>query len=154
MDYWSLLEPYWGAISFEDADSFLTAYAELPDRSRHLFATHWLYSEVCNGGFHQFFTNPAGIVAPEAVVGFQALNLLDLAEISANAMNFFQPSFPRDQILRIKLLESYAESANEDVEDDWNPFNALDDQFYAGLALSTSSDDRFVIAANAYAGRQ
>ncbi|WP_369973953.1 DUF4375 domain-containing protein [Polaromonas sp. SP1] len=33
--------------------------------SRHLFAVHWCQSEICNGGFMQFFANSTGVLAPE-----------------------------------------------------------------------------------------
>ncbi|WP_164468170.1 DMP19 family protein [Caulobacter vibrioides] len=48
---------------------FLAGFSAVPTPSKHLLATHWLQSEVHNGGFSQFFSNSTGVLAPEAVAG-------------------------------------------------------------------------------------
>ena len=68
--YWSLVEPHWERISIYDGGAtFLRQFLTTPVRSRHLFAAHWCMSEVYNGGFHQFFHNSTGVLAPEAAAG-------------------------------------------------------------------------------------
>jgi hypothetical protein len=53
--YWDLVDPYWEKVSIYDGgDVFLLEYKKLPTASKHLFAAHWLQSEVNNGGFGQF----------------------------------------------------------------------------------------------------
>ena len=156
MGYWSLVEPYWDSVQLDDPLSFLREYSAMPEASRHLLAAHWLYSEVCNGGFHQFFTNPTGVLAPEAVDGLRALGLAELAGIAAQAVAFFETPYPRDQMVRIARLDQYARHSGEPADADeeaWNPFAALDDRFYSDLELGSSDQDRFVQAADAYAAR-
>ena len=66
--YWRLLEPIWDSVSIYDGPkTFLRQYRRLPRAVGHLFAAHWCQSEICNGGFHQFFGNSTGVLAPEAM---------------------------------------------------------------------------------------
>ena len=155
MDYWTLVEPHWTRVSLVDADSFLRDFSAMPEAARHLLCAHWLYSEVCNGGFHQFFTNPTGVLAPEAVDGLRALGLGDLAAIAAEALRFFPTPYPREQDTRSALLDAFADQSTPGDQDDesWSPFSPLDDRFYDGLQLGGPGEDRFVEAANAYAER-
>jgi hypothetical protein len=149
--YWDIVEPYWDRITLEDAADFLRDYSAMPEAARNLLTAHWLYSEVCNGGFHQFFTNPTGVLAPEAVDALRVLGLPRLAEISAEAVAFFPTPYPRDQMTRIARLESHSDGSGRD-EDGWNLFSAQDERFYSFLELNEPEDeDRFVTAADAYA---
>jgi Domain of unknown function (DUF4375) len=87
--YWSLVEPFWGKISIYDgAEQFLRQFRALPKHVGHLFAGHWCQSEVCNGGFHQFFWNPTGILAPEALQAYQAIGIPVWAAIVKEAMQY------------------------------------------------------------------
>ena len=149
MGYWSVIEPYWTDFPSGDPQLYLKRYAELPPVVRDLITTHWLYSEVCNGGFHQLLTNPTGMMTPEAAAGFEAMGLIDLASIAGRAMRFFGADFPRDQMQRIAALDHYADGQ---ASDDWNPFTALDEGFYSALG-SDGPDDAFIRAADEYSRR-
>ena len=143
--YWAAVEPYWGSISIYDgADRFLAAFRNTPEVPRNLFAAHWCQSEVCNGGLHQFFTNPTGVLAPEAVAGFQVIGLSALSRLVTDAMAFFGSEYPREQEDRISALDAYAAEHG----DAWNPFGDLDDRFYELLRREAGGWEH---AADAYA---
>ena len=85
--YLEALEPYWDRISIDDgSETFLSQFAEAPRFIRTIFAAHWCQAEVCNGGFHQFFKNSSGVLAPEAVEAFRSLGMPLVAQVVANAM--------------------------------------------------------------------
>lgn len=121
--YWSVIDPIWEKVSiYGSPDLFLHQFSKLTEVQRHLFASHWCQSEVRNGGFHQFFSNATGILAPEAVVGFRAIGLTECADLLQQAMKHFGRPYPRDREDRLAKLD--------DVRD---PFEALDDRFYIAI---------------------
>jgi hypothetical protein len=77
-----------------------------------LFAIRWCDSEVRNGGFHQLFRNPTGILVPEALEGFSRIGAREHARcfVQAKALLPFG-EVPRDRAERIDRLEEipYAE---------------------------------------------
>src|SRR5829696_2343578 len=76
--YWQVLEPYWARIDiYNGPEAFLATYGEVPPVVQILFAAHWCESEVSNGGLHQFFMNPTGVLAPEAAQAFRKLGFPD-----------------------------------------------------------------------------
>ena len=146
--YWSVIEPYWDDCATDDPAAFLAFYKDVPQVPRDLLTSHWVVSEVCNGGFHQLFSNPTGVLVPEAIEGFRSMGLAALAQISGKAASFFGDNYPRGQMQRIEALDRFAKGSAD--TDDWNPFEELDDRFYAALDLE-GSDDAFTSAADAYA---
>jgi hypothetical protein len=48
---------------------------------RALYALYWLESETSNGGLHQYFWNPTGMLADEAVQGARRLRLSGYADL-------------------------------------------------------------------------
>src|SRR5215204_4513255 len=81
--YWALVEPEWMRLnlSWDDGpQEFIRQFQVTPIKASHLYAAHWCQSEVCNGGFHQFFYNTTGILAPESLNGFEAIGLRDWCE--------------------------------------------------------------------------
>ncbi len=123
--YWRLVEPIWKKVSIYDGgDVFLRGYAGISEKQKVLLPAHWAESEICNGGLHQFFWNPTGVLAPEAVQGFRALGMVRIASVIEEAMMFFESPYPRDRNRRIEVLEG-----NEDKDDpEWDPFGSLDDR--------------------------
>lgn len=135
--YWALIEPYWEAVSIYDGpETFLRQFSTLPVASKHLFAANWLISEVCNGGFSQFFFNSTGVLAPEAVQGLKEIGLPGLAAISEEAMAWLGPDYPRERDLRCDLLEAF-----EDVHGEGHGPDCLvcsiDERFYALMATES-----------------
>ena len=142
--YWSLLEPVWDSISiYEGPATFIHQFRNARPVVGHLFAAHWCQSEVCNGGFHQFFYNPTGVLAPEAYNGFRAIGLLEWARLLQEAMRFFGRPYPREQEDRIKKLPPAVGKREE-----WDPFYAMDEHFYDWLH---AEENRFERAADEYA---
>ena len=129
--YWDHIEPFWEAVSIYDGpETFLRQFAEVPEHAGHLFAVHWCISEVCNGGFHQFFYNSTGVLAPEALAGFKIVGMPETAAIVAEAMARLPNPFPRDRELRQVGLDAL-DPEDLDEEDDWeSPFDDLDSRFY------------------------
>jgi hypothetical protein len=142
--YWSVVEPFWGAVSvYASPDEFLRQFHALPPRVGHLLAAHWCQSEVCNGGLHQFFSNPTGVLAPEAADGLRAIGLVEWATILAEAMRFFGEPYPRAQAERQERLGRVPGHRREE----WDPFYALDDRFYEWLH---EEQDRWARAADRF----
>lgn len=107
MDYFELIEDASTRVTFDDGPAiFFDTFAQLPERVRHLFAVYWCDSEICNGGFNQFFFNSAGILAPEALQGFRALGLDRQAGLLENAMGILNSPYPRDRGARSEALET------------------------------------------------
>jgi Domain of unknown function (DUF4375) len=143
--YWQVVRPYWGEVDiYSSADAFLGTFAKVPEVAGHLLALHWCQSEVCNGGFHQFFTNSTGVLAPGAAQGFHAINMPAIAEIVERAMAVFGTPFPRAREMRQQFLSSIPGEAR----DEWDPFTALDQAFY-----KAKGGDVLYDAADAYAAR-
>ena len=146
--YWDRVEPFWNDLPTDDPSAYAEFYRNMPPVSGHLITTHWVFSEVCNGGLHQLFTNPTGVVVPEAVAGFRAMGLAELADILSEAAAFFGPAYPREQMARIDALDRYAERTGD--PDDWNPFEQLDDRSYDALDLE-AEEDAYTARADAFA---
>jgi Domain of unknown function (DUF4375) len=143
MGYWSVVEPYWESVDvYAEPDDFVDTFGAVPRHAGLLLAAHWCQSEVRNGGFHQFFTNPTGVLAPEAYNGFVALGRSDLAELLRSAMSFFGSDYPRQRDARCQSLSARTGTTRKD----WDPFFSTDDQFYACLRQQTFED-----SADAYA---
>lgn len=138
--YWSLVEPYWESVDiYQGATAFLRTFAIVPRPSGLLLAAHWCQSEVRNGGFHQFFTNSTGVLAPEALDAFLEMKRPDLAELVLSSMRFFGEAYPRERHVRAEALASRSGSARKD----WDPFYKTDDLFYErlkDLAFEESAD--------------
>ena len=143
--YWSVLEPAWNAVSIYDgAARFQREFATISTKACNLLAAHWCQSEVCNGGFHQFFTNSTGVLAPEAVEAFRVLGMPELARVVAQAMLWFGPLYPRDQSTRQAALSGFAAGDPKAS----SPFEQLDTSFYR---LLDSESGGFYRAADEYA---
>jgi hypothetical protein len=128
--YWMVVEPYWEAVDiYNGEEEFLRTFAPLPEPAKHLLAAHWCQSEVCNGGFHQFFTNPTGVLAPEAAQGFEAIGMPVVAALVAEAMVTFGAPYPREQEQR----EQHLSSIPGESRAEWDPFTALDAAFYSEI---------------------
>ena len=127
---WQLIEPHVNAVNIYDGpDVFLAGFEKLPGAVQRLFAVWWCDSEVCNGGFHQFFSNSTGVLAPEAIEGFQAVSLHDCARAADAAIRKFGDSFPRERQARLSALQAIELPGESRKGQD--PFSDLDDRYYA-----------------------
>jgi hypothetical protein len=127
---WERIEPYWDAVSIYNGPTvFLDAFRQVPEPARHHFAVWWCDSEVCNGGFHQFFYNSTGVLAPEALEGFRAIGLAECAKLVEAAINKFGSKYPRDREERHSALQAIELPGRERMQ--WDPFYDLDERYYA-----------------------
>ena len=143
MDYWTLIEPVWLSLNRswdKGPQAFVRRFRSVRRELGHLYAAHWCQSEVCNGGFHQFFSNTTGILAPEAQQGFRAIGASEWAEILGEAMKHFGTPYPRDRYDR----EEYLSLRQQRARDEWDPFYQLDQRFFEWA-------ENWEDAANAYA---
>ena len=129
--YWQAIEPAWNALdesltACDVPDPFVEQLHRVEPELRNLFAVYWCDAEVCNGGFHQFFYNHTGVLAPEAAAGFRALKLHECASLLERAMTFFGSPYPRRQSQRVQILTCVPGETREE----WDSFYRLDDLFY------------------------
>jgi hypothetical protein len=140
-NYWDIVGALWDVIDiYEGLEVFRQTYNSVPRESGLMFAAHFCQSEVCSGGFEQFFWNPTGVLAPEAVQGFREIGLPQLAALIESAMELLGPPYPRDRNERKSRLSQVPEGT----------FDALDETFFA---LIKSEEGGFEAAANRYVER-
>jgi Domain of unknown function (DUF4375) len=141
--YWSLVATVCEEISIYDGpDEFLRQFRAAPTTAALLFAGHWCQSEVCNGGFDQFFGNSTGVLAPEALAAYRAMELTEWADTLAEAMRFFGEPYPRERKARNEMLSVGTKG------DRRRRFSHLDDRFYEWLG---GEPDRWDRAADQFA---
>lgn len=125
--YWERIDSAIVSVSIYDGPStFAEQFGKLKPEIGHLLAAHWCQSEVCNGGFHQFFSNSTGVLAPEALAGFEAIGIPEWAALLFSAMKVFGSDYPRDRDQRNVLLTQPDGRRREE----WDPFYELDERFY------------------------
>jgi hypothetical protein len=121
MGYWSIVEPVWDAINiYEGPEVFRQTFDSAPRVPGLMFAAHFCQSEVCNGGFNQFFWNSTGVLAPEATEGFREIGQPQIAALLETAMDLVGSPYPRDREERKERLSHVAEGA----------LDALDERFF------------------------
>ncbi len=82
-------------------------------------------AEVNNGGFNQYFWNPSGEFALEAVEGLNAIDAKKSADLLKNAINIAIKEFPEMKKFRKKgTLEAFSESYKQ------TDLNVLDNVFF------------------------
>jgi hypothetical protein len=135
-----------GVSIYERPEVFLGQFNQLERVVGNLLAAHWCQSEVCNGGFHQFFGNSTGVLAPEALRAFEDMGLKEWAMLLRQAMEYFGAEYPRSRETRQCLLPPHADGERAD----WDPFRELDEEFFRWFH---GDDDRWYKAADAYAVR-
>jgi hypothetical protein len=139
--YWKIIEPIWNEINIYDrTEVFLDTYSKAPREAALLYAAHFCHSEVCNGGFSQFFNNSTGVLAPEAVQGFRIIGQNRIAALIETAMLAFGAPYLRDRDKRQVVLEGLPPKA----------FDDLDEQFFALIETEAGG---FEASADRYADR-
>jgi hypothetical protein len=141
----AVLAPVQKAVKLGDGEAFARVLAALRPDERYLYAVFWCDAEVCNGGFHQFYANSTGVVAPEATEGFDALGLHECAALVRDTMRFFGARYPRERETRCELLDR----VRGDTRKEWDPFFTKNDAYYALF-----KGDTLAAAADAYVVRE
>jgi len=140
-DYWSIVEPFWEAINiYEGPEVFRQTFDSVPKVSGLLFAAHLCQSEVCNGGFRQFFSNSTGVLAPEAAEGFREIGQSKVAILIQSAIGLLGSPYPRDrEEWQVRLRQVRKGS-----------LDLLDEEFFV---LIESENGGFQTAADGYSER-
>jgi len=104
-NYWDQIEEAFEAVDiYETYDVFMQGAAKYPDWKIDILAVHWTMSETVNGGLEQYFSNSTGILAPEAVFGFQRIGRPELAAALQKAMALLGKPYPRERKERAARL--------------------------------------------------
>ena len=137
--HWDVIDPLWNVINIYDGPGvFLATFNQVSRGAGLLFAAHFCQSEVCNGGFHQFFFNSTGVLAPEAVDGFTAIEQVQVADLLRQAMALLGSPYTREREARQATIDLLPPGR----------FDELDGKFFA---LLRSEAGGFEVAADRYA---
>jgi Domain of unknown function (DUF4375) len=89
---------YYDELLFYDGrEAWHARYLKCPENGRNLFCVHWTFLEIDNGGFWQYFHNSSGVMAPEAVVGYRAIGMPEVAAAIESAMAKLPNPYPFDR---------------------------------------------------------
>jgi hypothetical protein len=125
------------AISvYESPKEFLEQFARVPAFLGNLFAANFCQLEIRNGGIHQFFFSPAGVLAPEAAAGLIAMEMPECAALLKDAIAMLGDPYPRIRRERNERLRALYTKTNRD------PFRPLDDRFYELIATELGGFER------------
>jgi hypothetical protein len=128
--YGKAIDPIWDDIDIDSVESFQRTFQNVPSELGLLYAAHFCQSEVCNGGFTQFFWNSTGVLAPETVEGFVAIGQVKVADVVRRAMSMLGSPYLRDRAARWLALDGLAPAADQ------QPGSTG----HAGYKISTYSD--------------
>lgn len=144
--YWDIVEPIWKAIDiYHGPDIFMKTFSAVRREAGLLYAAHFCQSEVCNGGFLQFFGNSTGVLAPEAVAGFRAIGQPQVAALIVEAMAPLGSPYERERQRRNEILDSLPDDAYDRIAGAGGDLNR---EFFD---LIESEAGGFQAAANRYA---
>lgn len=149
---------------YGDVPAFLESIRDVTHPLLLLYAAHFCLAEVHNGGFLQLFWNSSGILVPESVEGFKALEMPKLAGVFASAAAHLGSSYPRDREERWDALLQASGRTEKDLvaifettKDLYLAFQQatsalpLDDLDRQAWALAQSENGGFQQPADAYA---
>jgi hypothetical protein len=153
--YWNAIDPIWDDIDIDTSESFQRTFQNVPPKLGLLYAAHFCQSEVCNGGFTQFFRNSTGVLAPEAIEGFAAIGQPQVADVVRRAVSMLGAPYPRDRAARWSTLAELAPGSNSQPISSGDStyrnieiFSPLEDEFYSVLKTDGGGFDN---AADRYA---
>ena len=116
--YWSVVGPVSSFIEVYDGpEAFLQSFQRVRKELGCLYAAQFCQDEVFNGGFHQFFCNSTGVLAPEAVEGFDAIGQPQIANLVRTAMALLGSPYQRERQSRQALLNSLSDTSRQKLED-------------------------------------
>lgn len=115
--YWEILKPRFEEINiYEGPEKYAESVAALPRLVTLLYATHMCASEIHNGGILQLFWNNTGVCVPEAIEGYAAIGMNNLAGILAKAALTLGEPYPRHRDDRWDALLSASGRSPEELE--------------------------------------
>jgi len=113
----------------------------------NLFAAYWCQAEVLNGGFEQYFENPDGRLAPEAVRGFKAMGLPKAARLLQKAMKCLGKPFPRDGDDRWERMYERSDKSRKLFDHLFNEFTGITNWKTKRFERAA---DKYVVASGLY----
>jgi hypothetical protein len=72
---WKVIEPAYNALGSGDGTGPLDVLRRLTPGQRALLAVQWCVAETLKGGFDECFSNPNGVLAYDARVGFERIGV-------------------------------------------------------------------------------
>src|SRR5262245_50983257 len=123
-------EKYWGIVGpvsqiidvYHGPQVFLETFHRVRKELGCLYAAQFCQDEVFNGGFHLFFCNSSGMLAPEAVEGFDAIGQPQIANLVRNAMATLGFPYARERQARQAILKSLSDVSRQRLEELRNVF--------------------------------
>lgn len=132
-------------VSIYDGEAvYLAHIAKHPPYLAELLAVYWLNAEVSNGGFHQFFSNSTGVVAPEAVAGLRNMGETKLHALAVRAVATLGRAYSRDRYDRYVKLQALGKAKGRKKD----PLNAIDLEWYAANDGLEASMERYFLASH------
>ena len=116
-NYWDEIEQAFEDVDiYETYDVFKQGTAKYAEWKIDILAVHWTMSEVVNGGLEQYFRNSTGILAPEAVLGFQRIGKPELAAALQKAIALLGEPYPRERKERSERLAGLTGGQKQETE--------------------------------------
>ncbi|HEV2132983.1 MAG TPA: DUF4375 domain-containing protein [Terracidiphilus sp.] len=127
-------------VDATDVAQYSKSIEVVPRPDLLLFAAHFCLSEIHNGGLLQFFWNSTGIMAPEAIEGFQAIGMLELASVIRAAAAPLGAPYPRDRDDRWDAMLAASGKGEDELASIFKQQEASDDRagLYLGFAAATA----------------
>lgn len=136
--YWDYIESAYDSVSiYQGPKKFDKQFLSWPAPIQHLLAVHWCDSEVCNGGFEQFFFNDTGVLAPYSAIGYKAIGRPDLACLLQEAMSVFGVNYPRRRRARMSRLKALCV--------DQHTFTKLETDYYSLMKKTENRGDLYSV---------
>ncbi len=151
--YGDALEEVFEATNIYDGEEpYLASIAPLPRPLVLLLAAHFCQYEIPNGGLQQLFKNSTGIVAPEAIEGYNLIGMPKTASVLEMAVSDLGAPYPRDRGARRQALMRASGLDETDMDDYTLVKNALGWDFLNRTAwnLLDLENGGFEAAANRY----
>jgi hypothetical protein len=127
-----LIGQVWEEINIYDGpDIFLQTFQKVDLRAGLIYSATFAQSEICNGGFKQFFGNSTGVLAPEAIRGFELIGMTETAQVVRLGTLLLGEPYPRDRAYRKTVL---SQVSNEELR-------RLDEQFFERIATENGGFD-------------
>jgi len=138
--YWDLVEPIFQHVDTTDGAKYSKSIEVIPRPVLLLFAAHFCLSELHNGGLLQFFWNSTGIMAPEAIEGFEAIGMLELASVIGAAAAPLGSPYPRDRDDRWDAMLAASGISEDELTGIFKQQAASDDGagLYLGFVAATA----------------
>jgi hypothetical protein len=144
-NYPAAFQAYSEQFNFYDGrDAWLESIAPIPRKAVHLFCVHWAHLEIHNGGFWQYYHNSTCTSFPEAIQGFEAIGMPQVAQLIIDAARQVGDPFPFDETPRREIVGGPSDRMD---------FGALDAAFYdlADTEQLFRKKPKFVAFADRYA---